>query len=200
MKADHHICPIWVGYFLNNPLRRLYQSPKRILTPYVKEGMSVLDVGCAMGFFTLPLAKMVGPTGTVIAVDVQSGMIDGLVKRARKAGLSDRIIFHTCSPDTLDLSGYDEKIDFALAFAVVHEVPDRDHLLLELWKLLKPDGKLLIAEPKGHVAAEEFDATLSTAVNGGFDLMSYLRIPRSYATVLCKKPSAVHEGGKVVNV
>ena len=67
--ADH-VCPPWVGRLLLNPLRMLVENPNKIFAPFVKEGMVVLEPGCAMGFFTLPLARMVGPEGKVVAVDV----------------------------------------------------------------------------------------------------------------------------------
>jgi 2-polyprenyl-3-methyl-5-hydroxy-6-metoxy-1,4-benzoquinol methylase len=54
------VCPIWVGYLLASPVRKLYQNPKKILGAYVREGMKILDIGCAMGFFSLPLAEMTG--------------------------------------------------------------------------------------------------------------------------------------------
>ena len=71
--ADH-ICPWWMGYLLANPLRRLLEEPEKLIGPFVKEGMTVVDYGCGMGFFTLPMARLVGPGGKVIAVDVQEKM------------------------------------------------------------------------------------------------------------------------------
>ena len=46
-----HVCPVWVGYLLASPVRKLFDNPEKVLAPYVKEGMTVLDVGSAMGFF-----------------------------------------------------------------------------------------------------------------------------------------------------
>jgi len=54
------VCPVWVGYLLASPIRKLFQNPPKILSPYVENGMKVLDIGCVMGFFSLPLARMVG--------------------------------------------------------------------------------------------------------------------------------------------
>ena len=88
--ASHGVCPWWVD-FLATPFRRLMQDPVPIVTPYVHAGMTVLEPGPGMGFFTLELARLVGPSGHVIAVDVQPQMIAGLRRRARRAGLLDRI-------------------------------------------------------------------------------------------------------------
>ena len=122
--SDHRVCPWWLGYFLASPLRRLVQDPEKILKPYVKEGMTVLDIGSAMGFFTLPVARMVGEQGRVIAVDLQEKMIRSLQRRAQKAGLADRIETRICSSTSLGIDDLAGSVDVALAFAVLHEMPD----------------------------------------------------------------------------
>ena len=68
---DHHVCPWWIGYLIASHLRKLGENPDTILGPLVEPGMTVVDVGCAMGFFSLPLARMVGESGRVLCVDVQ---------------------------------------------------------------------------------------------------------------------------------
>ena len=87
-----HVCPWWVGYFIDNPLRRWIHNPEQILRPYVKPGMRVLDFGCGMGLFAIAMAKMVGDDGCVVAVDLQRRMLDTLKKRAAKAGVAARIL------------------------------------------------------------------------------------------------------------
>src|SRR5512136_1936243 len=119
-----HVCPWWLGYVLVSPLRRLWQRPDQILAPYVGEGMVVLEPGCGMGFFTLDLARIVGPRGRVVAVDVQERMLAGLRRRAGKAGLSDRIEARLAQPETLGVADLVGLVDVALALHVVHEVPD----------------------------------------------------------------------------
>ena len=123
---SHGVCPWWLGYLLASPLRRLLQDPVEIVKPYAEEGMTVLDVGCGMGFFSLPLANLVGEKGRVVCIDLQEKMIKGLLTRAKKAGLTDRIDARVCSQSSLGVSDLAGKIDFALAFALVHEVPDKD--------------------------------------------------------------------------
>ena len=118
------VCPFWVGYLLASPIRKLMQNPVKILTPYVKNNMTVLDIGSAMGFFSLPLTEMVGSNGKVICVDLQEKMLQRLKVRAQKKNLLERIETRLCNQDSLCLNGLNNKIDFALAFAMVHEVPD----------------------------------------------------------------------------
>jgi len=165
------VCPVWVGYFLASPVRKLFQNPKKILSPYVENGMKVLDIGCAMGFFSLPLAQMVGSKGKVICVDVQEKMIRSLEKRAQKAGLSNRIETRICHHDSLGLDDLTEEIDFALASAVVHEIPDASRFFSEIYQTMKPNGKILVIEPKGHVSEKHFEITVSAAEQKGFKIV-----------------------------
>ena len=187
MAEHHHVCPFWVGYLLASPLRKLLQNPNKILEPYVNEGMTVADIGCAMGFFSLPLAKMVGPNGKVICIDVQEKMIRKLEKRAQKAGLSGRIETIVCNNDSIGLDDFKEKIDFTLAIFIVHEVPDSVRFFSEINEALKPSGKLLVAEPKGRVSETDFERSVSIAKHNGFEIMDRPKIKRSRAVLLRKK-------------
>jgi tRNA A58 N-methylase Trm61 len=149
-------------------LRKLLENPKKMLGPFVQEGMTVLEPGPAMGFFTLPLARMVGPNGKVVVVEVQQKMLDVLLKRARKKGLSDRIDPRLVKNGGMGLSDLQGKVDFAAALHVVHEVPDQSAFFRDVLAALKPGGKLLIVEPKGHVSPEAFEKNLEKAKASGF--------------------------------
>lgn len=166
----HKVCPWWLGYLLINPLRRLIHNPNKILSLYIREGMTVLDVGPGMGYFTLTMTKLVGVTGKVVAVDLQPQMLEKLKARAAKANVLNRIITVLCSDNSLKLNEYNGQIDFALASAVVHEVPDTKGFLEQIFQALKPNGKLLVMEPSGHVSEEDFDNTAKLAKQVGFDV------------------------------
>ncbi len=140
-----------------------------------------------MGFFSLPMARMVGSQGKVICVDVQEKMIKKLNKRAKKAGLSNRIETRLCQHDSFSLENLKEEIDFALAFAVVHEVADAATLFSALYETLKPGGKLLVAEPEGHVSEQDFATTISVAEQTGFKVIDSPKISRSRTVLLGKK-------------
>lgn len=180
----HRVCPHWVGYLLASPIRRLIHKPERILEPFVSEGMTALDVGPGMGFFSLPLAKMVGPKGTVVCVDVQEKMVESLQKRVDATAMADRIITRVCGPTSLNLDDFAGRIDFALAFAVVHEMPDIPGFFAEIRKALKPEGQCMIAEPKGHVPDRDFDATLIAASEKGLSIVARPVIFGCHAVVL----------------
>jgi ubiquinone/menaquinone biosynthesis C-methylase UbiE len=180
------VCSFWVGYLLSSPIRKLWHNPEKILRPYINQSMRVLDIGCAMGFFSLAMAKMVGRDGRVICVDVQEKMISSLLKRAKSTGVYDRIETRTCTRKSLCIENLREQIDFALAFAVVHEAPDPSSLFSEIYEALKPAGKLLIAEPKGRVSEKDFEASVRTAQGNGFEVVERLHI-RSARAVLLQK-------------
>jgi ubiquinone/menaquinone biosynthesis C-methylase UbiE len=182
----HRICPWWIGYLLVSPLRRCLQNPRAIVQPYVSEGMMVIEPGPGMGFFTLELARLVGPKGRVLAIDVQPRMLEGLVRRARKADLSERIEARLSQGEHLGIQEFRGQADFALAFAMVHEVPSAKLLLSDLYEALKSRGRLLIAEPRGHVKVEAFEETLTLAQNAGFTIESKPAIPRSHAALVVR--------------
>jgi ubiquinone/menaquinone biosynthesis C-methylase UbiE len=181
------VCPFWIGYFLLSPFRKIAQNPDKILKKYLNPGMKVLDFGSAMGFFSIPMANMVNPEGKVICVDLQEPMLRVLTKRAKKSNVSHLIETHVCSADSLNLSKYYDKIDFVLAFAVAHEVPDKNLLFKELSKVLKSDGKLLFSEPSGHISEQDFKKSLAIAIENNFNEQETISIRRSYSILLNKK-------------
>ncbi|MBW1897317.1 MAG: class I SAM-dependent methyltransferase [Deltaproteobacteria bacterium] len=165
----HRVCPFWVGYLLLSPLRKLLERPDRILGPFVSEGMIVLEPGCGMGCFTLPLARMVGAGGKVVALEIQDKMLSVLSRRAAKAGLSQRIELRSAHPGSLGVDDLSSRIDLAVAIHMVHEVSDRLSFFTEAWDALKSGGKLLVVEPKHHVTQNNFDETVSLAKKVGFE-------------------------------
>ncbi len=183
---EEKVCPVWVGYLLASPIRKLFQNPDKILSPYIEEGNTAIDIGCAMGFFSLPLAKMVGPHGNVICVDIQEKMLSKLRKRAKKAGLSKRIETRVCDNKTLGISDLKESVDFVLAFSVVHEVSNIQDFFSEINYSLKQNGKLLISEPSGHVTKEGFEKSMEIALQKGFEIVEKSKISKSYSVLLKK--------------
>lgn len=182
---SQNVCPWWVGYLLLSPLRRWKQNPDQILASYVSPGMVVLEPGPGMGFFTLPLAKRVG-SGRVIAVDIQPKMLTALRRRAEKAGLVQRIETRLAPPESLGVQDLNGQVDFVLAFAVVHELPSSEMFFREAVAALKPGGRMLLAEPAGHVKQSTFDQELDFAQASGLTISSRPAIGRSFAAELAK--------------
>ncbi len=183
---SQRVCPVWMGYLLASPIRRVFQNPEKLLHPYLQPGMRVLEIGPGMGFFTIPMARMVGPTGHVVAVDVQAGMLDRLSIRAAKANLDDVVELRWGLVSSLGVADLAEAIDFILLFAVVHEMPDQQSLFAQLAPVAKPGCNVLFAEPRGHVTEAAFAASMATAAAHGFRVLERPSVPGSHAALLRK--------------
>ena len=184
---DKRVCPWWLGYLLASSLRRLLHPPDKIVAPYLRPGMTVLEPGPGMGFFTLPMARAVGPSGRIIAVDVQPKMINGLRRRAQKSGLLDRIDARLALADSMGIGDLAGKVDFTLAFAVVHEMPRSAPFFAEAADALKPGARMLLAEPSGHVPPEKFEEELRDAGKAGLLVVERPMITRCTAALLEKR-------------
>jgi ubiquinone/menaquinone biosynthesis C-methylase UbiE len=169
-----------------NPLRRLLESPEKLLGPWVEPGMTILDVGCATGFFSLPLARMTGERGRVVCVDVEPRMVKGLVSRAKRAGLLDRIEPVVCEEDDLGLAGREGTVDLAVAIHTLHELPDIERGLRQVVDTLKSGGRLLVIEPRGHVSPATWDYELEAARRLGLTVREQPALRRRFAAVLEK--------------
>ena len=162
---NSRVCPVQRAGSLDNRIRRWIQDPQKILGPYIEEGMTVLDIGCGPGFFSIDMARMVGESGRVIATDLQEGMLQKLRKKVQGTKLEKRIILHKCEEDNIGVS---EDVDFVLAFYMVHEVPNQEKFFNEIKSLLKPNGQVLIVEPPFHVSKTAFEETVRIARDAGF--------------------------------
>ena len=167
--------------------RWLGQDPTKILSPYIREGMTVLEPGPGMGFFTIPLARLVGSSGRVIAIDVQEKMIEGLKRRAAKANLLDRIDARVTPAETMGIADLEGKIDFTLAFAMVHEFPDAARFFAEVARASKQNARVLLAEPRGHVNGKAFAEELAKADAAGLAVAERPAISRSQSALMFKK-------------
>ena len=177
------VCPVEEADRLDTRFRRWMQNPKRILNPYIKEGMTVLDFGCGPGFFTIDMAQMVGKSGRVIAADLQEGMLHKLRDKIKGTELENRITLHKCEEDKIGIS---KNVDFVLAFYIVHEVVNKDKLFTEIETILKPNGQLLIVEPPFHVSKKAFEVTIDKAKAAGFTEVNRPKVLFNKAVLLKK--------------
>jgi SAM-dependent methyltransferase len=148
--------------------------------------MTVLEPGPGMGFFTLELLRLTGHSGRVVVVEIQPRMLAVLKRRAAKAGLLDRLDARLAPPDCMGLTGLDGTVDFALAFAMVHELPATGFFFAEIARALKPHARLLLAEPAGHVKPAEFELELKVAATAGLVPVDRPKIRRSETALLEK--------------
>lgn len=179
----HDVCSVEVAGTLDNKIRKWLQSPKKILGPYVKEGMTALDMGCGPGVYTLEMARLVGANGRVFACDLQEGMLQKVRDKINGTDFAKRITL--CKSENNDI-GINEPVDFVLSFYMVHEVIDQERLLRQISAILKPNGHLLIIEPPLHVSRAEFNETIRIAQEAG---LSPLESPKVFLskTMLLKK-------------
>ena len=180
------ICPWWLAYTFDNRLRYFFHNPEKMLGSYVSKGMTVLDVGCGMGFFSIGLAKLVGDKGCVIAADVQPKMLEAMQKRSEKNGLSSIIRLHKSEPNRL---GVDTPVDFILAFWMVHEVPNSKLFFHQIRACLKSNGRILIVEPKLHVSSKRFQETVALAQESGLNFCETPSIKFSRSVIFKKNLS-----------
>ena len=184
VDKNKRVCPIKRAGGLDNRVRSLLQNPQKILGNYVKEGMTALDLGCGPGFFSVEMAIMVGDSGLVIATDLQDGMLQKVRNKIRGTEIEKRIKLHKCEEDNI---GVTEKVDFVLAFYMVHEVSDQKKFFDELKSILKPNGKALIVEPKPfHVSKGAFKETIMKAKEIGLVPVEEPRIFLGRAVILEK--------------
>jgi ubiquinone/menaquinone biosynthesis C-methylase UbiE len=179
--GKNRVCPVELAGSFDNRFRRWLQNPLKILGPYIKEGMTVLDLGCGPGFFSIDMAQMVGKSGRVIACDLQEGMLRKLRNKIQGTGLEERITLHNCQKNRI---GLQEKVDFVLAFYMVHEIPDKERLFAEIRAILKPNGQVLIVEPPFHVSKKAFEETLEKARSAGLAPADGSKVFLSKTTIL----------------
>lgn len=177
----NRVCPVELAGSLDSRFRRWVQNPRKILGPYIKEGMTVLDFGCGPGYFTIDIAQMVGRSGRVIAADLQAGMLWKLKDKIRGTGLEERVILHKCDEDCLNLA---IKVDFVLAFYMIHEIPEPEGLLKEIASILRPAGQFLLVEPPFHVSKKGFEQTIGKTLDAGFTPVQRPKIFLSKAVIL----------------
>ena len=181
-----HVCPWWFGMVLVSPIRRWFEDPEVLLRPHIREGMTILEPGPGMGYFTLPMARMVGDSGRVIAVDLQSKMLDGLRRRAARAGLLPRLELRQARPDSLGVDDLHGKVDLVVAIHVVHEMPSDEAFFLQVAQTLKPGGKLFLVEQRRHVKPEKITHELHAAAGAGLVMSERVVGGRSAVVLLAK--------------
>ena len=175
------VCPWWLMYFFDHRVRALFQPTAPVVESLVTSGNLCLDMGCGMGYFSVPMALQAGTTGHVTAVDVQRKMLEGAGRRAKRERLADRISLHLATDVDWVVPG---RYDFVLAFWMLHEVPDRRGLLETLRKVLKVSGRFLLVEPKLHVSEPVWEESLALADGVGFHSRQMVPVRFSRAALM----------------
>ena len=183
-----HVCPWWFVRSFDNRFRHRFHDPEALFGRLVGPGERAIDIGCGAGFNTEGLARLVGRHGKVIAVDLQPRMLAMTKRRLLQSGLLDRVELVQARADDLGLE-HQSPSGFAVAFWMVHEVPDKRSLLLQVHESLKPRGRLLICEPRVHVTRRAFEKSVEIAKRTGFAELDRPPVAFSRAVVLEKTAS-----------
>jgi 2-polyprenyl-3-methyl-5-hydroxy-6-metoxy-1,4-benzoquinol methylase len=113
----------------------------------IRKGQKICDLGCGNGFYTLELARRVGPEGIVYAVDIQPEMLRMLARRAAEEGLANiRPILGTFIDPRLPKG----EVDLVLCIDVYHEFSHPEQMLARIRESLAADGRLVLAEFRGE--------------------------------------------------
>lgn len=143
----HFPAPTIIAPFLSSPIRRFLQPTQRVLERSgIHKGMTVLEIGCGNGAYIPAAARMVGPKGSVLALDVQPEMLRLLEDELNKQeNLSiSNVVLHQA--DATQLPFENEQFDVVFMVAVLSEIPDVPKALKEVKRVLKPDGRFAVTE------------------------------------------------------
>lgn len=180
----NHRFPWWAAALLTCPLRRLVEDPKGTLRGLVKPGQVVLEVGPGNGFYSTHIAATLRNAGKLIAVDVQPQMLQMLTRRLQRRGLDSVLTTRLSGSNTLGLDDLRGAVDLVVVINVMHELPDPRTALVELSKVLRDNGQLLLVEPRGHVSRQWFQTELDYAREAG---LLPLETPKGLSVVLTKR-------------
>lgn len=193
-SRNPHPMPHQFANLLDHPLRMRYRDPVETLGEMGFEaGMTVLDLGCGTGTFTIEMARMVGPTGTVHAVDLQQSLLTTAADRVQQANLPAAVYFHHSGAYRLPLE--QSSIDLAVVIATLPQIPDSRLVFAELRRVLKADGRLAISEELPDPAYVLPQVTRRRAEASGFRFAAQNGSPFCYTQIFVnEKDDTIVEG------
>jgi ubiquinone/menaquinone biosynthesis C-methylase UbiE len=142
-KKDRHL-PTAV---MDNFIRRLVFPPKKTISRFIRTGTVAADVGCGPGYFTIPMAELIGPTGRVFAVDSDPRSIQAVKAKSSTRGLQNIIETHTASAADMKYIP-DGSIDFVFANGLLCCMTDHEAAVAEIKRILKPNGLAYLSVTK----------------------------------------------------
>ena len=159
-------CPSSLSFLLENPFVDRVAGAELLLDRAgVAPGMRVLDAGCGPGRITLPAARRVGPTGAVVALDIQEAMLQRVRQKLDAQGVTNVRLLHAALGDDQTEA---EAFDRAFLVTVLGEIPDKAAALREIHRALKPGGVLSVTEMLPDPDFQTPDAVRRLADEAGF--------------------------------
>lgn len=178
-------CPAWLGWMVeaDNPFTKINRSAHIIDQLELQEGMNVLDAGCGPGRVSIPLAKKVGPQGSVTALDIQNEMLNRVREKAEKQGIKNISYINAgLGSGVLKDNAYDR----ATLVTVIGEIPDQKKALQEIFTVLKPGGLLSITETLFDPHYQRINKILDLAESVGFKKKNIVSDRFSYNLIIQK--------------
>lgn len=160
-------CPVWLRWLveIDNPFTKTNRAAFIVDTLTILPGMSVLDAGCGPGRLTVPLARAVGPTGRVVALDIQEGMLARARTKAEAAAVANvEFVAAGLGEGRLPTDYFDR----AVLVTVLGEIPDRSAAFAELFESLRPGGLLAVVEVIFDPHFQTRAAVTNLALSSGF--------------------------------
>jgi O-methyltransferase involved in polyketide biosynthesis/precorrin-6B methylase 2 len=186
-------CPSWLSWMLENPFMNSVAGADAILERLgVRPGMNVLDIGCGPGRLTVPAARRVGTTGTVVALDIQSAMLQRLQQKVEASRLTNiRLVQGGAGEGKVGRNAFDR----ALLVTVLGEIPDRKAALTEIFEALRTGGILSVTEVLPDPHYQRLGTVRHIASEVGFEEQEYFGGFPAY-TVHLRKPNG-HSPAKI---
>lgn len=178
---------------LDNEWRRQNLPPSKTLERIgLKPSDTVADIGCGIGYFSIPAAEMLTDRNKVFALDTSEEMLTEVEKRALVAGVSNVVTINT---EEYDLKLPNDSITFALLVNVLHEINDRKRFIGEIKRILKPEGRLAVVEwkkedmemgpPTGHRIG--FDETVKLITEEGLSMIDEMEFTGVFYGIVFRK-------------
>ncbi len=146
-KVFHFPAPAFIGRFLDSNIRRAMQPPAALIRRSgIQPGMRVLEIGCGSGAYTLEIARAVGATGKVVALDIQPGMLEQLKNKLTRSENTDIRNVEPLLASACQLPFQNGSFDAAFMITVLQEIPDKWRALAEIRRTLRPGGIVAVTE------------------------------------------------------
>ena len=150
-----------IGFWVMSKILKLREPFRdiegRLKMSGIEKGQTVLDYGCGIGSFTIPASEIVGNDGVAYALDIQPLFIRAIERKAKERGISNVKTILSGGDTGLP----DESVDVALLYDAFHMIKEKEKLLKELHRVLKPRGILSIDAE--HMKLGEFLSILTKA-------------------------------------
>ncbi len=144
----------------------------------------MLEIGAGTGYYALPVAERLGSSGCLDALDIQQSMLSRLARRARERGL-ENVVTTVCDAHALPFE--DDTFDGVYISTVLGEIIDQDRALAEMYRVLRPGGRLVDGECLGDPLMVFPENLCQRASAAGFNFVRRVGVPLAYFALFRKE-------------